>query len=97
MNFASSFFDPNGNGWDITDLGAMLGLLVAVCAVVASIWKLFQLAAEKFAREVREIVKDEIATATLPIQPGYRNGGESLADLAHAVRCIAAKQGIDIS
>ena len=94
---AGSFFDPNGNGWDITDLGAILGLLVAVCAVVASIWKLFQLAAEKFAREVREIVKDEIATATLPIQPGYRNGGESLADLAHAVRAIAAKQGIDIN
>ena len=94
---ATSFFDPNSNGWDITDLASILGLLVAVCAVVASIWKLFQLAAEKFAREVREIVKDEIATATLSIQPGYRNGGESLADLAHAVRCIAAKQGVDIN
>ena len=94
---AASFFDPNSNGWDITDLVSILGLLVAVCAVVASIWKLFQLAAEKFAREVREIVKDEIATATLSIQPGYRNGGESLADLAHAVRCIAAKQGVDIN
>ena len=94
---ASSFWDPNSNGWDITDLASILGLLVAVCAVVASIWKLFQLAAEKFAREVREIVKDEIAMATLPIQPGYRNGGESLADLAHAVRCIAAKQGVDIN
>jgi len=96
MSFASSFFDPNGNGWDITDLGAIFGLLVAVFAVIAAIWKLFQMAAAKFAREVRDIVKDEIATATLPIQPGYRNGGESLADLAHAVRCIAAKQGINI-
>jgi len=94
---AASFFDPNGNGWDITDLGSILGLLVAVCAVIASIWKLFQMAADKFAREVREIVKDEIAQATLPIQPGYRNGGESLADLAHAVRCIAEKQGVKIN
>jgi len=93
---ATSFFDPNSNGWDITDLASILGLLVAVCAVVASIWKLFQMAAEKFAREVREIVKDEIATATLSIQPGYRNGGESLADLAHAVKAIAAKQGVSL-
>jgi hypothetical protein len=45
---------------------------------------------------VREIVKDEISTATLPIQPGYRNGGESLADLAHAVKAIAAKQGVSL-
>ena len=93
---ASSFFDPNANGWDITDLASILGLVLGICAVVASIWKLFQLAAEKFAREVREIVKDEIATATLPIQPGYRNGGESLADLAHAVKAIAAKQGVSL-
>jgi len=34
---------------------------------------------------VRNVVRDEIAKATLSIQPGYRNGGQSLADLSHKV------------
>ena len=38
---------------------------------------------------VRVIVRDEVNKATQPIQPGYRNGGESLADVAHIVKRIA--------
>ena len=37
----------------------------------------------------RVIVRDELAKATRPIQPGYRNGGESLSDIAATVRRIA--------
>ena len=38
---------------------------------------------------VRVVVRDEVSKATRPIQPGYRNGGESLADIAHIVKRIA--------
>lgn len=38
---------------------------------------------------VRVVVRDEVGKATRPIQPGYRNGGESLADVAHTVKRIA--------
>lgn len=44
---------------------------------------------------VRVVVRDEVRKATQPIQPGYRNGGESLADVAHTVRKIAEKIGLN--
>ena len=43
---------------------------------------------------VRIVVRDEVRKATQPIQPGYRNGGESLADVAHTVKRIAEKIGL---
>jgi hypothetical protein len=44
---------------------------------------------------VRNVVREEIAKATKSIQPGYRNGGESLADLAHKVDKLIAHVGMD--
>lgn len=44
---------------------------------------------------IRETVKSQVRDATRPIQPGYRNHGESLADVAHLVRKIADKVGLD--
>jgi hypothetical protein len=44
---------------------------------------------------VKIIVRDEVAKATRPIQPGYRNGGESLADVADTVRRIAKHVGLE--
>lgn len=32
---------------------------------------------------IRAVVRQELERWTKPIQPGYRNGGESLADIAH--------------
>lgn len=32
---------------------------------------------------IRAVVRQELEKWTKPIQPGYRNGGESLADIAH--------------
>ena len=37
---------------------------------------------------VRVVVRDEVGKATRPIQPGYRNGGDSLADVAANVQRI---------
>ena len=42
---------------------------------------------------IRNVVRDEIKKATMPIQPGYRNGGESLADLAQKIDQVIARMG----
>jgi hypothetical protein len=44
---------------------------------------------------VRNVVRDEIAKATKSIQPGYRNGGQSLADLSHKVNRLMEHAGMD--
>ena len=44
---------------------------------------------------VKQIVRDELTAFTQPIQPGYRNGGESLADVAHELRRIHKHLGIE--
>lgn len=44
---------------------------------------------------VRNVVRDEIAKATKSIQPGYRNGGQSLADLSHKVDQLIEHVGME--
>lgn len=62
-------------------IGGVLGIFVII--IGALMWY------------VRIVVRDEVSKATKPIQPGYRNGGESLADVAHTVRRIADKIGLE--
>jgi uncharacterized iron-regulated membrane protein len=62
-------------------IGGVLGILVIV--VGALMWY------------VRVVVRDEVGKATRPIQPGYRNGGQSLADIADTVSRIADKIGLE--
>ena len=44
---------------------------------------------------VRNVVREEIAKATKSIQPGYRNGGQSLADVAIKVDALIEYVGMD--
>lgn len=44
---------------------------------------------------IRIAVRDEVGKATRPIQPGYRNGGQSLADVAELVKQIAKKMELE--
>lgn len=92
MIFAS-FFDPNSNGWDATDLATLLGLILTVVAVLAIVRKALQATAARFTAEVRDIVRDELDTYTKPIQKGA-NGGSSLPDVNKKVDLIAAHLGI---
>lgn len=64
------------NDW-VALIGGVLGITVVI--VGSLMWY------------VRVIVRDEVSKATKPIQPGYRNGGESLADVAHTVKRIAQR------
>lgn len=89
----ASFFDVNDNGLDVTDLAAILGfILLGIGAVVG----LFRWSRRQLRDEISEVVRCEIAKATQPIQPGYRNGGESLADVAHTLKRIAEASGINL-
>lgn len=68
------------NDW-VALIGGVLGITVVV--VGSLMWY------------IRVIVRDEVLKATRPIQPGYRNGGESLADIADAVKRIAKQIGLE--
>lgn len=68
------------NDW-VALIGGVLGIVVVV--IGSLMWY------------VRIVVRDEVSKATKAIQPGYRNGGESLADVAHTVKRIAHKIGLD--
>ena len=64
----------------------IVGLLAIISGILAG-----------FSWMTRAIVRDELSKATKPIQPGYRNGGESLADVAYTVKRIAEKIGLEDS
>lgn len=68
------------NDW-VALIGGVLGITVVI--VGALMWY------------IRIIVRDEVLKATRPIQPGYRNGGESLADISDMVKRIANKVGLE--
>lgn len=66
-------------------VGALVGILD---------WRIKQSVSAQITVMGSELKKD-IEKMTQPIQPGYRNGGESLADLAHEVRRVAKAMGVD--
>ena len=66
-------------------IGALVGILD---------WRIKQSVTAQINTMGSELKRD-IEKMTQPIQPGYRNGGESLADLAHEVRRVAKAMGVD--
>lgn len=87
MIFAG-FFDPSNNGWDIGDVAAILGFIVLLVGAVYG-------ALRWFSSVIRGIVREEVADRTQPIQPNYRNGGQSLADVAAKVDLLVSHLGLD--
>lgn len=69
----------NPNEW-VALIGGILGITVVI--IGSLMWY------------IRMIVRDEVIKATKPIQPGYRNGGESLADISDIVHRIAKQLDI---
>ena len=94
MIFAS-FFDPNSNGWDITDLAAIFGLIIGLGGAVIVIRQSVKASARWVSSTVREIVREEVAEQTRPIQKNA-NGGKSLPDANKKLDFIAAHLGIEL-
>ena len=62
----------------------IVGIAVGVITILASILAgLFWL--------IRSVVRQEIERYTKTIQPGYRNGGSSLADIAAKIDDLASR------
>lgn len=64
-------------------------------AVIGGVLAIFVVLIGALMWYVRVVVRDEVRKATQPIQPGYRNGGESLADVAANVKRILDKMGME--
>jgi len=68
------------------DVGDTVGIVATVLGILAImgtglVWL------------IRNVVRDEIKKATQPIQPGFRNGGDSLADVSSKVDRIIERLG----
>ena len=81
--------DWTPNGWG--DVLAIIGVSAAVLSVID--WRIRGHIDTRLL-DFRELVRSDIEKATRPISPGYRNGGESLADLAHEIRRLRDHLGI---
>lgn len=69
------WWEPGTPGYfDIGDLSAILGFVIALSGVVVAVLRWWL-------RILRDIIREEIFSATEPIQPNA-NGGLSLADVA---------------
>jgi hypothetical protein len=61
-----------------TDIvGIAVGILTGAALLLAGLFWL-----------IRSVVRQEIEKYTKAIQPGYRNGGESLSDISHKLDLI---------
>lgn len=92
----ASFFDVNNNGLDIADV-------VTICSAVGAFFLGGRWVVGRIVESIREIVCDEVARATYPIQP-TSNGGLSLPDVARKTSRneailikLAAHNNVDIS
>lgn len=70
---------------DIADYVGLVATVLAILGIMGGglVWL------------VRNVVRDEISKATKSIQPGYRNGGQSLADVAAKVDRLIDHVGMD--
>jgi hypothetical protein len=70
------------------DFGDVVGLIATALAALA-------IMGTGLVWIIRGVVRDEIKKYTMPIQPGFRNGGDSLADVAAQVKLIIKHIGIE--
>jgi hypothetical protein len=96
VDILAAFFDPSDNGFDIVDTAQIVGLAVLISGVVAGIFRSNAKRAAAARQAERDAMKRELLDAleerTKPIQPGYKNGGESLADISGLARLLMARQ-----
>lgn len=98
----SSFFDPSSNGLDVTDVGIIVAVISGIVGGLYGLWRWSRVQVHALAdrwreylqSEIRGIVSDEVKRATQPIQPGYRNGGESLADVSATLQALCKHVGM---
>lgn len=92
MHLLAAILDPANNGFDISDLSVLVGILVAVGGLLFAglKWNSDRMAARHAAEraELEDRIKSAIDERTQSIQPGYRNEGTSLTDVAYELRYV---------
>lgn len=81
MHILAAILDPADNGFDITDLIAILGFVGIIVAAIAAVWR--WIAEPRIAKQIAENTKT--------IQPDA-NGGKSLPDLHWKVDLLVSRQ-----
>jgi len=71
-------------------IGEIVGLVLGILSILVIL-------AGATAWWVKQTVRNEIAAFTRPIQPGYRNGGQSLADVAYRLERLERHFGVQES
>jgi len=96
VEILAAFFDPSSDGFDIVDLAQIVGLATVISGVVLGWlrWNANRTAAHRIAERdaMQRAILATIDERTKPIQPGYRNGGESLADISMIGRILMDRQ-----
>lgn len=95
MHILASILDPADNGFDISDLSVLIGVILTISVTTATVvrWNAKRVAVvrakEREAMEQR--LRDYISQATKAIQPDYRNNGTSLTDVAETVKYVSQR------
>lgn len=94
MHVLAAFFDPNDNGFDLTDLAAVILLILTVWGAV---WGAFTWNAKRTARmriaeraEMEARITAAVVAAAADSQP--RNGGKGWMDLHGKVDALMERQ-----
>ena len=95
MSILATVLDPANNGFDISDLSVLLGVILTISGTTAAVVRYsakrreVKAAAERQEMEAR--IKAVVEDVAVKVQP--KNGGIGWSDTAATVKQIAARQG----
>ena len=99
MTILAAILDPADNGFDISDLSVLLGVILTISVTTAGIirWNAKRVAtrvaevrtAER--REMEERIREAVEMVAVKVQP--RNGGHGWDDVHHKLDTVITRQG----
>jgi hypothetical protein len=90
MHVLAAFFDPNNNGFDLTDLITPLAFVLASVGAWIGVDKWRDEKRATARADLVDTIRDVVQDATKDAQP--RNGGSGWTDVAQGVRELKANQ-----
>ena len=95
MDVLASLFDPSDNGFDIGDLSLLVGVIVAISALTATIvrWNAKRVADVRTRErtEMEDRIKAAVEHVAAKVQP--KNGGQGWIDVHNKLDTVIVRQG----
>lgn len=95
MHILAAILDPSNNGFDIGDLSLLVGVIVAISALTATIvrWNAKRVAVVRTREraEMEDRIKDAVTDAAKDLQP--KNGGHGWDDVHSKLDTVITRQG----